>query len=83
MSLKITVRPKEKVENKMSVSDIAPGMVFEYGNGVIGLKLCCFKNVALLKYSSGSDWFKISDGSMDYHGAKILGRLDEIIVVEK
>jgi len=80
--MKITIRSKENIEEKISIDDIEPGIVFQYGNGVTALKL---ENeyVALLKYSYGNDWFEIDNGSMNHHGVKILGRLDEIIVVEE
>lgn len=80
--MKITVKTKREVkEEKITIDDIEPGTVFKYGNGVVGLKL--FEKVALLKFSSGEDWFEISDGTMNYHGIEILGRLNEIIVVEE
>lgn len=79
--MKITIRPKENVKEKISIDDIEPGEVFEYGNGAIGLKLC-EGNAVVLKFSYGGDWFVLSDHSMEYHGMKILGKIDEIIVVE-
>jgi len=81
MSLKITIKAYKKVEDKITVDDVKPGMVFKYDNGITGLKLYDGE-VVLLKYSHENNWLKISDGSMDYYGVEILGRLDEIIVVQ-
>ena len=80
--MKITIKPKIKIEEKITFDDIEPGVVFEYNNGAIVLMLDD-NETALLKYSNGDDWFTLDDQSMKHHGTKILGRLDEIIVVEE
>lgn len=83
MSLKITVKSEERIEDKITLDDIKPGMVFEYGDGgPTSLKLRNGK-VVLLTYSTGHNWFDLSDESMNYRNIKILGRLDEIIVVKE
>ena len=80
--LKITIKSKEKIENKITLDDIEPGTIFQYNNGPIVLKLE-YDRAVLLTYSTGHDWFDLSDGSMDYRDIQILGRLDEIIVVKE
>jgi len=77
MNLKVTVKPKE--EEVVQVSELKPGTVFKFGNGVVALKLCIGK-VLLLRFSNGENWFDIHDGSLNQYGATVLGHLVEIIV---
>lgn len=79
--MKITVKSKESVKEKIVIGDIKPGIVFEYDDGTIGLKLQ-YREVILLKYSmNDNDWLDLAEGYKDGLVKRILGRLDEIIVV--
>lgn len=80
--MKITIRPKkEVVEKKITLNEIKPGAIFEYDGGVVALKVR-YNEVVLLKYTQGDDWFELADGYKTEPVKRILGRLDEIIVVE-
>lgn len=82
MSLKIIVKPEKVAKREITLEDIKPGTVFEYDSRVVGLKL---KNgeVALLKYSNGNDWFDLAIGYKTESIKRILGYLNEIIVVKE
>ena len=82
--MKITVKPKPEDKDKtINYDDIEPGMVFEYKGGCRALKL--IRNGAVLLTHSGLNatmgWLDIAVGFKIRPIKRILGRLDEIIVV--
>lgn len=79
--MKITIKPKEKVEEVITYDNLKPGTVFEYRTGVIALKLDHGEAVLLKHTIEGLDYFDVAVGYKTSPIRKILGHVDEIIVV--
>ena len=78
--MKITVKSNTLEKTRAIIDELDPGIVFQFNNiEVKALKLHNEK-VVLLNYSTGRTWLELYDGSMDYHGIKTLGYLNEIVV---
>lgn len=81
--MKITVKPEKVVEKVISLDEIEPGTVFEYDDATIGFKLVG-KEIVLLKFEAdGDDWLELADVYKDRSVKRILGTIDEIVVVKQ
>lgn len=79
--MKITIKDQEQKEIRLE--DLRPGTIFQYKDGAVGLRGKEIEDTFLLRDEDGEDWFAPAIYHFDKQVERVIGKIDEIIVVSK
>jgi hypothetical protein len=82
--MKITIKESAQKQKEIKLENLEPGTIIGFGEdhpiGLVVDKINGKKEIVLLVYCDGSNWFEIMKGYKTYPIKKILGKITEIIV---